>query len=253
MVAELDRQVEIETARLFPPALPPVPTGKREWDRQATALIKLYPGEPWKVAAHLNWLMQLPTGDEAAWDQELLQVAVRSELARYLGDLWRHVKAAGTAGWLQFSYQPTDPAAARVILLADRCPFLTVLSPGTLFEGELAVAIHCGLRNPAMPDTLRLDGHELWHARIAQMPLVEKGKTKPAARSPRQHKAQIDDTKIHAVIADMIAEALPMTVNRPKAREAVWARHAAARQEDIDRCFRDKRYDKLVRRRLADR
>ena len=83
-----------------------------------------------------------------------------------LTELWQYLKAEGTAGRLLFSYQPTDPAAAPVTIATDRCRYLTVLSPGTLLGGTLGIALRCILRTPAMPDTLRLDGHELWHVRV---------------------------------------------------------------------------------------
>ena len=166
LVAEMGRQVEIETARLFPPPPPHVPAGQTPWGRHVTELFHRYPGEPEKVWAEVNRLLAMPDTSEADWQLELVRAGTKSELAACLMELWIHLKAAGTAGQLLFSFQPTDPAAVRVTLPADRVRYLSVKSPGTLFEGQLAMAMDATMRSPAPIATLYLDGHALWHARI---------------------------------------------------------------------------------------
>ena len=63
-VAEMERLVELETARLFPPPPPRRPAGETEWDRQVVELIRQYPGAPEKVVAELNRRLAVSTPDE---------------------------------------------------------------------------------------------------------------------------------------------------------------------------------------------
>jgi hypothetical protein len=62
-------------------------------------------------------------------------------------------------------------------------------------------------------------------------------------------KVRVPAAEIHTIIQAAIDAAQPMTINREAARDAVLGKKPEARQEDIDACFQDGRYDGLVRRR----
>jgi hypothetical protein len=232
LVAELDRQIEIETTRLFPPPPPPVPRGETAWDRQVTAILRRYRGkEPEKARAEMDRLhsefAQQDKKLEADWNLSLYQAVCISGLARCQRTVWQHLKAEGAAGRLRFSFQPRDPAAARVILAADRIPYLTVNSPGTLLDpgGQLAITINA--LSPNQPDTLWLEGHALWHARIAQV-----GAAVDEGELPPPHNAT--DAEYHRCIEALHAAIQPD--DPPLNRDTVWergsmwlARHCNAR------------------------
>jgi hypothetical protein len=73
-------------------------------------------------------------------------------------------------------------------------------------------------------------------------------------------KKQLPDDVIHALIEQVIKEAAPRPVNRLVVRQWILGTddvvglRPAARQEDIDRCFQDDRYNgRVIRRQQEDK
>jgi hypothetical protein len=174
LVAEMDRQIEIETARLFPPPPSPVPRGQTPWDKYVTQLIRQYPDEPEKVTAELNRIAAIPDRRQEEMNIELHKLWAQSALQGVISEIWAGLKTEGVQGRLLFSFQPTEPTARREILPADRIPYLQCKGPQTLLEGPLGMAFQCLVKNPR-PDTWWFDWHELRYARIARAALPDDG------------------------------------------------------------------------------
>ena len=151
LVAELDRQVAAEEAKLAVTKL--VPRSPPVADDKTCALS----GVRWALDRH----------------QELLRIARASALRSCVDRLLQHLLNEATAGRLTVSYLPSDPAAPRVFLAAERSHYLTTPSIGVLFDGWLADALRgfnalSGMlkRPPVGADVLCLDGQELRHVWI---------------------------------------------------------------------------------------
>jgi hypothetical protein len=78
---------------------------------------------------------------------------------------------------------------------------------------------------------------ELWH------PPQGTSAAKTAAAKRRGVKKSLLPDVIHPIIEKKIKEALPEVITRDDARAAVYTDRPEARQQDIDACFMDKRYD----------
>jgi hypothetical protein len=138
LVAEMKRQIDIETERLFP---------RRGDGRDAIRNI---------LGSHFT-----------SHSPELRRLEDFSVLRSYLRRIWRHLTDEGAAGRLQFSYQPSEPTATRMTLAADRVRHIAAPSIGCLFVGRSANALLSAAGVAA--DTLILDGHELLHVRITRV------------------------------------------------------------------------------------
>jgi hypothetical protein len=174
LVVEMDRQIEIETARLFPPPPPPVPRGQTLWDKYVTQLIRQYPGEPAKVTEELNCIAAIPDRRQEEMNIALHTLSAESALQRIISEIWTGLKTEGVQGRLLFSFQPTEPTARREIIPAARIPYLQCQGPQTLLDGRLGDEFQRLVKNPR-PDTWWLDGHELRYARIARAALPDDG------------------------------------------------------------------------------